>query len=147
MRRPVLVARDVTTKYTERSPQNTEAIRAHIQALIDASPGNVAVFAPSYAMLNDIIPEFNAFKGVRRTMREDRTWTKEDLDQIVDTLLAEKASGGKNLLAGVFGARLSEGVDYHSGALDAVACIGIPNSLPIGPLKGFESLCRRAVWS
>ena len=130
MRRPVLVARDVTTKYTERSPQNTEAIRAHIQALIDASPGNVAVFAPSYAMLNDIIPEFNAFKGVRRTMREDRTWTKEDLDQIVDTLLAEKASGGKILLAGVFGARLSEGVDYHSGALDAVACIGIPNSPP-----------------
>ncbi|MBR68843.1 MAG: hypothetical protein CMA86_04970 [Euryarchaeota archaeon] len=130
MRRPVLVAKDVTTKYTERSPQNTEAIRAHIQALIDSSPGNVAVFAPSYAMLNDIIPEYSAFKGVRRTMREDRNWTKEDLDQIVDMLLAEKEAGGKILLAGVFGARLSEGVDYHSGALDAVACIGIPNSPP-----------------
>jgi len=33
-------------------------------------------------------------------------------------------------LAGVFGARLSEGVDYHNGALDAVACIGIPNAPP-----------------
>ncbi len=63
-------------------------------------------------------------------MREDRNWTKEDLDQIVDMLLAEKEAGGKILLAGVFGARLSEGVDYHSGALDAVACIGIPNSPP-----------------
>ena len=129
MRRPVLVATDVTTKYTERSPENTAAIRNHIQALINASPGNVAVFAPSYAMLNEIVLEGH-FTGVRRVLGEQRDWTKADLDQIVDTLLAEKAAGGKILLAGVFGARLSEGVDYHSGALDAVACIGIPNSPP-----------------
>ncbi|MED5567822.1 MAG: helicase C-terminal domain-containing protein, partial [Candidatus Thermoplasmatota archaeon] len=128
MRRPVLVAKNVTTKYTERSPQNTQAIRAHIQALIDASPGNVAVFAPSYAMLNEVVLE-GAFTGAR-IMAESREWTKQDLDQVVDTLLEEKRHGRKILLAGVFGARLSEGVDYHSGALDAVACIGIPNSPP-----------------
>ena len=128
MRRPVLVANNVTTKYTERSPQNTEAIRAHIQALINASPGNVAVFAPSYAMLNEVVLEGH-FTGAR-VMAESREWTKQDLDQVVDTLLEEKRNGRKILLAGVFGARLSEGVDYHSGALDAVACIGIPNSPP-----------------
>ena len=54
MRRPVLVATDVTTKYTERGETNTRNIRSHIQSLIDATPGNVAVFAPSYAMLNDV---------------------------------------------------------------------------------------------
>jgi len=127
-RRPVLVANDVTTKYTERSHENTMKIRQHIQSLIDASPGNVAVFAPSYAMLNEVVLEGH-FTGVR-VKAEQREWTKEDLDQIVDTLLMEKQAGGKILLAGVFGARLSEGVDYHSGALDAVACIGIPNSPP-----------------
>jgi Rad3-related DNA helicase len=63
-------------------------------------------------------------------MVEDRNWTKQDLDQVVETLLEEKKAGRKILLAGVFNARLSEGVDYHSGALDAVACIGIPNSPP-----------------
>ena len=128
MRRPVLVAKDVTTKYTERSADNTNLIRRHLQALIDESPGHVAVFAPSYAMLNDIVDQ-GRFQGVR-VMVEQREWTKNDLDQIVDTLLSEKEVGGKILLAGVFGARLSEGVDYHSGALDAVACIGIPNSPP-----------------
>lgn len=128
MRRPVLVANNVTTKYTERSPQNTEAIRSHIQALINASPGNVAVFAPSYAMLNEVVLEGH-FTGAR-VMAESREWTKQDLDQVVDTLLEEKRNGRKILLAGVFGARLSEGVDYHSGALDAVACIGIPNPPP-----------------
>ncbi len=128
MRRPVVVAKNVTTKYTERSLANTLALREHVQALIDASPGNVAVFAPSYAMLNDVILEGH-FRGAR-LMAESRDWTKGDLDQIVDTLLEEKRNGRKILLAGVFGARLSEGVDYHSGALDAVACIGIPNSPP-----------------
>ena len=128
MRRPVLVAKDVTTKYTERSADNTALIRRHLQALIDESPGHVAVFAPSYAMLNDIVDQ-GRFHGVR-VMVEQREWTKNDLDQIVDTLLSEKEAGKKILLAGVFGARLSEGVDYHSGALDAVACIGIPNSPP-----------------
>lgn len=128
MRRPVLVAKDVTTKYTERSADNTALIRRHLQALIDESPGHVAVFAPSYAMLNDIVDP-DRFPGVR-VMTEQREWSKNDLDQIVDTLLSEKEAGRKILLAGVFGARLSEGVDYHSGALDAVACIGIPNSPP-----------------
>jgi len=128
MRRPVLVAKDVTTKYTERSADNTALIRRHLQALIDESPGHVAVFAPSYAMLNDIVDP-DRFPGVR-VMTERREWSKNDLDQIVDTLLSEKEAGRKILLAGVFGARLSEGVDYHSGALDAVACIGIPNSPP-----------------
>ncbi len=128
-RRPVVVATDVTTKYTQRGPENTRAIRRHIQSLIDASPGNVAIFAPSYAMLDDIVLEAD-FKGVRRMVKEDRDMTKEDLDKMVDMLLREKRSGNKILLAGVFGARLSEGIDYHGGALDAVACIGIPNSPP-----------------
>ena len=128
MRRPVLVASDVTTKYTERTPQNTDLMRQHIQSLIDTTPGNVAVFAPSYALLNSIVAEAH-FSGVRM-MVEDRNWTKQDLDQVVETLLEEKKSGRRILLAGVFNARLSEGVDYHSGALDAVACIGIPNSPP-----------------
>jgi len=128
MRRPVLVANDVTTKYTDRSDTNTRAMRQHIQALIDGTPGHVAVFAPSYAMLNEMVLE-GSFRGVK-VMAESRDWTKEDLDQIVDTLLAEKQAGRRILLAGVFGARLSEGVDYHSGALDSVACIGIPNSPP-----------------
>ncbi|GIR76027.1 MAG: hypothetical protein CM15mP78_07260 [Candidatus Poseidoniales archaeon] len=86
------------------------------------------MFAPSYAMLNEVVLE-GAFTGAR-IMAESREWTKQDLDQVVDTLLEEKRHGRKILLAGVFGARLSEGVDYHSGALDAVACIGIPIRRP-----------------
>ena len=127
-RRPIVVAKDVTTRYQDRSYDNTQRIRAHIQALCDSSPGHVAVFTPSYSMLNEYIGEGH-FRGVVVRM-EDRTWSKQDVDQLLDMLENEKQAGRKILLSGVFGGRLSEGIDYHNGLLDAVACIGIPNPPP-----------------
>ena len=127
-RRPIVVAKDVTTRYQDRSYENTQRIRAHLQSLCDGSPGHVAVFTPSYSMLNDYIGEGH-FNGVVVRM-EDRTWTKQDVDQLLDVLEDAKQAGRRILLAGVFGGRLSEGIDYHNGLLDAVACIGIPNPPP-----------------
>jgi DNA excision repair protein ERCC-2 len=127
-RRPIVVAKDVTTRYQDRSYENTQRIRAHIQALCDSSPGHVAVFTPSYSMLNEYIGE-GRFQGVVVRM-EDRTWSKQDVDQLLDVLEDSKQAGRRILLAGVFGGRLSEGIDYHNGLLDAVACIGIPNPPP-----------------
>lgn len=127
-RRPVLIAKDVTTKFSERSPENSFLIQQHIQTLIDATPGNIAVFAPSYAMLEQIVG-LGHYSGTR-LMMENRDWTKKDLDGVVETLLHEKQNQRKILLGGVFGARLSEGIDYNNGALDAVICVGIPNSPP-----------------
>ncbi|MEC7484602.1 MAG: helicase C-terminal domain-containing protein, partial [Candidatus Thermoplasmatota archaeon] len=127
-RRPIVVAKDVTTRYQDRSYENTQRIRAHLQSLCDGSPGHVAVFTPSYSMLNDYIGE-GQFHGVVVRM-EDRTWSKQDVDQLLDVLEDAKQVGRRILLAGVFGGRLSEGIDYHNGLLDAVACIGIPNPPP-----------------
>jgi len=127
-RRPVLIAKNVTTKFSERSQHNTTLIQEHIQALVDATPGNVAVFAPSYSMLEQIVGKGQFFST--RLILENRDWSKRDLDGVVETLLFEKQNNRKVLLGGVFGARLSEGIDYHDGALDAVACIGIPNAPP-----------------
>lgn len=127
-RRPVLLAQDVTTKYTERGHKMTMKIRAQIDALVKGTPGNIAVFVPSYKMLNEIFADAY-FNGIRK-VTESRDWSKQDIDGIVDLLRDEKQSGQRILLCGVFGARLSEGVDYNGGILDAVACIGIPNPPP-----------------
>jgi DNA excision repair protein ERCC-2 len=129
-RRPVLVAGDVSTKYTQRSPAMWDKIRSHIQALIDGTPGHIAVFAPSYKMMEDIVNTTH-FKGVRKIV-ESRDWTKNDIDNLVDQLRGEQSAGQRILLCGVYGARLSEGIDYNGGILDAVACIGIPNAPPSG---------------
>ena len=127
-RRPVLVAGDVTTKYSQRTPMMWSKIRNHIQALIDGTPGHIAVFSPSYKMMDEILGDIS-FKGIRILM-ESRDWTKNDIDSIVETLRSEKEAGKRILLCGVHGARLSEGIDYNGGILDAVACIGIPNPPP-----------------
>jgi len=127
-RRPVLLAQDVTTKYTERGHAMTMKIRAQIEALVKGTPGNIAVFVPSYKMLNEIFADA-FFPGIRK-VTESRDWSKQDIDGIVDLLRDEKESGQRILLCGVFGARLSEGIDYNGGILDAVACIGIPNPPP-----------------
>ena len=127
-RRPVLVAKDVTTKYSQRTPMMWAKIRNHIQALIDGTPGHIAVFSPSYRMMEEILGE-SSFKGIRKVV-ESRDWSKNDIDSIVETLRSEKESGQRILLCGVHGARLSEGIDYNGGILDAVACIGIPNPPP-----------------
>jgi len=79
-------------------------------------------------MLEQIVGK-GQFFGTRLIL-ENRDWSKRDLDGVVETLLFEKQNNRKVLLGGVFGARLSEGIDYHDGALDAVACIGIPNAPP-----------------
>ena len=51
-RRPILIARDVTTKFTSRGLDNTNKINQHIKSTIKNSKGNLALFFPSYAMMD-----------------------------------------------------------------------------------------------
>ena len=127
-RRPVLIAKDVTTRYNERSEVMWNRMRSHIQALIDGSEGHIAVFTPSYRLMDEIIGDVY-FRGVKKRV-ESRDWSKDDIDKIVAELKTERSSGNRILLCGVFGARLSEGIDYSDGVLGSVVCIGIPNPPP-----------------
>ena len=127
-RRPVLVARDVTTKYNQRSDDMWNKIRAHIQALIEHSEDHIAVFCPSYRLLDEILDGIY-FTGVNK-ITESRDWVKDDIDRVVAKLKNERKKGNRVLLCGVFGARLSEGIDYDDGVLGSVVCIGIPNPPP-----------------
>ena len=137
MRRPVLVAKNVTTKYTERSPENTRAIRAHIQALIDASPGHVAVFAPSYAMLNDVVLEGH-FSGAR-IMAESREWTKQDLDQVVDTSLRKSETAVKSSLQACLAPAFQRGLTITAGLLTPSPALAFQNSPPSVLSKSLKS--------
>ena len=127
-RRPVLIARDVTTKYNQRSPDMWAKIRAHIQALIDGSEDHIAIFCPSYKLMDEIMGDA-FFRGVTK-ITESRDWSKDDIDRVVAKLKNERRIGNRVLLCGVFGARLSEGIDYDDGVLGSVVCIGIPNPPP-----------------
>ena len=137
-RRPVLIASDVTSKYTERGPENTRKIRRHIHALLQNTPGHVAIFCQSYRMLEEVVEEAD-WPG-RMILIESRGWTKKRVDSAIQQLRDARTRGTKVLLAGVFGGRLSEGVDYSGNILDAVVCVGIPvapQSVPQNALREY----------
>ena len=50
-KRPILIARDVTTKFTSRGLSNTKKINQHIFQLLKIQKGNLALFFPSYVMM------------------------------------------------------------------------------------------------
>ena len=130
-RRPVLIASDVTSQFKERGPENTRRIRQHIHALLQNTPGHVAVFCQSYKMLEEVIEEAD-WPG-RMLLIESRNWSKKRVDSALEQLRVSRTRGTKVLLAGVFGGRLAEGVDYSENILDAVVCVGIPVAPPSVP--------------
>ena len=123
-RRPVMIASDVTSKYTARGEANTRKIREHIQAILQQTPGHVAIFCQSYRMLEEVVVD--GYWPGRRLAVEEKNWSKRVVDKNISNLYNARDGGTKVILAGVFGGRLAEGVDYSGNILDAVICVGIP---------------------
>ncbi len=121
-KRPVLVAKDVTTKYTERNPQNTEKIRNHILSVVNNTPGHIAFFAPSYAMLQDILGDATWLPGFIEIKEEENRMSKRKITKILDELQEFRINKKQVLLAGVLSGKFAEGVDYPHNILDAVIC-------------------------
>ena len=122
-RRPAIIASDVTTRYADRGNLNTKKIREHIGAVLDSTPGNVAVFTTSYGILNEILEERGWINKSFRIKEEDPEMGKDDVSRVLKSL-GEGSS--KNVLFGVMGGRFSEGVDYSGGVLSAAICVGLP---------------------
>jgi len=126
-RRPVLIAKDVTSRYQDRGEENTARLRAHIHSVLKRTPGHVAVFAPSYALLEQILIEDEDWIVKSRRMLQERPGdSKEKMDRMVDNLHRLRREETPAILAGVLGGKLAEGVDYPGNILDAVICIGLP---------------------
>ena len=109
--RPVLIANDVTTKYSERE-ESMDSILAHIRSVIDKTKGNVAIFAPSYSMLERIINHFdNTWPKINKAiLREEQGMRKAAVQNILDRLREHQNMRGAALF-GVLSGKLSAGVD------------------------------------
>ena len=89
-------------------------------------------------MLEEIVEEAD-WPG-RMLLIESRNWTKKRVESALKQLHDARNRGTKVLIAGVFGGRLSEGVDYSQNILDAVVCVGIPvapKSVPQDALREY----------
>ena len=126
--KPISIATNVTTRFKQRGPENTQKIREHIYAVAKETPGHIAVFAPSYRQLEEFIGDEGWPNRI--VIKESSEWKKSEVDQIIPDLEKYRKNKQKVLLAGVFGGKLSEGIDYCNNILDTVVCIGIPIAPP-----------------
>lgn len=134
-RRPILIARDVTTKFTSRGADNTHKINQHIKSTIKNSKGILALFFPSYAMMDKFssqerewLPSSIWPKPI--VIEEQRVMSKREIENNKKRLYELESKGERGILMGVLGGKFSEGVDYPDNILQAVICVGLPLAPP-----------------
>ena len=122
--RPVLIANDVTSKFTERE-KSFDSIIEHLRSVIDNTKGNVAVFAPSYSMLEKIYAEFEKSWCSKAIIKEEQRMSKRRVEGLISKLYEHRDMRGAALF-GVLSGKLSEGIDYSDNVLNALVCVGLP---------------------
>ncbi len=127
--RLIIVTRGLTTRYAQRGEDMYKNIAQKISGISDAVEGNLAVFFPSYNLLEsiaDYIPK-------EKTLVERRNMSKRQKNRLYDLL---RSRGG--ILLGVQAGSLSEGVDYEDNILKAVIIVGLPLSPPTLEVKNLQ---------
>ncbi len=131
--RLVLVTPGLTTRYASRGPGMYDRLAMAVSDVLRNTPGNVAVFAPSYALLGSLHDHLGEgggdALGGKEPLVEDRSMGKRDREALTDRL-RELPAGRGGVLMGVQGGSLSEGVDYIGNLLSAVVVMGLPLAPP-----------------
>ena len=132
--RPIVVTKELTTKYTKRGEEMYRKVAVKISDVAHYVRGGMAVFFPSYALLNNIsayLPE----DVRRRVMIERREMNKDEKNRLYE-LLRDTPDG---ILLAVQGGSFSEGLDYESNTLKAIIVVGLPLSPPTLEVKTIEN--------
>ena len=141
--RLLLVHPELTTLYAKRSSEMHDRIAEQIGAIATAVRGNVALFFPSYELLEQAHSRFLALRVRKRVLVERPEWTKAQRDGAIEALRVARGDGGAVLFA-VQGGSLSEGVDYEGNVLTAVVVVGLPLSPPNVEVEALKDYyCRK----
>lgn len=122
----LLVACDVSSKYTRRSVSEYEKMAEYIYAMAVGKQGNYMVFFPSYRMLEDIYEIFRA-KAEERQFKvscilQSSNMTEKEREEFLEAF-QENTTGtliGFCVMGGIF----SEGIDLTGERLIGAAIVG-----------------------
>jgi DNA excision repair protein ERCC-2 len=114
--RLILAAGDVSSEFKKRSDQMLHKWKDYVEAISQVNQGNMAVFFTSYGLMHEVT---SIIKTNRRKIMEDQDTVR---GEVVDRL----RSSSHNILYGVMGAKLSEGMDYPNNILKCVVAVGLP---------------------
>lgn len=119
-RRLLMVARDVSTKYTRRTDAEYAKILAYIERFTKAKTGNYLVFFPSYQMLNQIAEmAAGVLDGLVLQTNNMKELEKEEFLNLFESD-SEKTRIGFCVMGGIF----SEGIDLTKDRLIGAVIVG-----------------------
>ncbi len=116
--REVVLATRVSTAWRDRTAHR-ERTAALVQQVVEAVPGNVAVYYSSFDFMASLLPLLDP-EG-REVLIQERGMGDSARQALVDALCAE---GAPRVLHAVSGGILAEGVDWPGGVLQAVVVVG-----------------------
>ncbi len=125
--RLALVVPKTTTKFTERSEQQFNAIAQECARISNAVRGNSIIFFPSYAIRDAVAKYFNT-ESKKTIFLEMSGMTKEDKAGLLERFKAYKETGAV-ILAAVSGS-YGEGIDLPGDLLKCVIVVGLPLLTP-----------------
>ncbi len=123
-KRALLVANDVTSKYTRRSEEEFFTIARYIEEIVKNRNGNYMVFCPSYAFLQNIYEIYmEQFAGEGRECIIQQDYMDE---QAREAFLESFQEEPDHVLIGfcVLGGIFSEGIDLKNDRLIGVMIVG-----------------------
>lgn len=125
--RLALVVPKTTTKFTERSEQQWNAIAQECALMTNAVQGNSLLFFPSYAIRDNVQKYFKTISK-KTVFLEISGMTKEEKTELLENFKKYKEVGAV-LLAAVSGS-YGEGIDLPGDLLKCVIVIGLPLLTP-----------------
>ena len=116
---------DVTTSYRElkNNPKVWIQLIDKLESIISKFNGNIALFFPSYKILESALNELKLSKPI---YKEYSGMNQEELMNTVESFKSDSGS----VLAGVMGGRLAEGIDYPDTSLEMAIIVGVPYPAP-----------------
>lgn len=125
--RLALVVTAATTKFSKRSSVQFAKIAEVCSRAAVAIPGNVILFFPSYAVMEEVHRHIHG-KISKAVLKEHPDLSKEDKQKLLDKFRSNHLAGG--VLLAVIGGSFSEGIDLPGTLLNGVIIVGLPLGQP-----------------
>lgn len=120
--RRIVVAEDVSSKYTRRGLLEYEKMFAYIEEIVSGKQGNYMVFFPSYKMLNDIyeIALNHDFQHKVKLIKQDNFMNETSREEFLKSFYEHNNITAFCIMGGIF----SEGIDLTNEKLIGAIIVG-----------------------
>ncbi len=126
--RKIMIARDATTKYTRRGPEEYRRIADYIRTFIAAKTGNYLVFFPSYFFMEQVMSRLSPEENQRVLMQQPNMGEgeREEFLEAFDRVSPGGGGSQKESVIGccVMGGIFSEGIDLTEDRLIGAVIVG-----------------------